>query len=120
MSKLYCQKCGSLNEGISINFCQKCGNSFNVISATKKNKSIKIDNEDEDEITEVPQLTKLEIEPIQAKRQRVTLKDVFEGGISEGIIRDPVKPLGKEEFLEQWQKEAGPRKGSSEIGGGGE
>lgn len=80
--KLYCQDCGAVNEysGVKPNFCGSCGTPFTLDAAKaklKKQKKPRIDShdEDEEEVTRVPDLEGLKYEILHkpiARRQRLT------------------------------------------------
>ena len=112
MPKIYCSSCGNPIQYADIkpNFCTKCG--CNLGSGKPVQNQVKI--EPEIEIVQKPSISSLnwDIEVSKPKGQK--LKDLAKGEKSPAFQRDADESsLSKEEFLKEFQKEAGTlRRGS--------
>lgn len=132
--KKYCTECGQPTEYTSSlpKFCQGCGISFNLLvrEKAKASKVIKAkksaepeDKEDEDEdedegdelVAHIPNLSHLEVEIETSKVKGTPLKDIM-GTAGDGFEREIPQEQSKEQFLQQFKKEAGSlrSRGSSE------
>lgn len=133
--KKYCTECGQPTEYTSSlpKFCQGCGTSFNLLvrekakasKVIKAKKSVEPEDEedeegdDEDEgdesVTHIPNLSHLEVEIEASKVRGTPLKDIM-GTVGDGFEREIPPEQSKEQFLQQFKKEAGSirNKGSNE------
>ena len=112
MLKTYCSSCGNSIQYLEVkpNFCTKCVCNLSTGKSTQTN----IKFEPEIEIIQKPSISNLNWEIQIDKPKGYKLKDLAKGekkSISERNIDD--SSLTKEEFLRQFQKEAGTlRRGS--------
>lgn len=111
----YCQQCGVKNDRMA-NFCQSCGRGFNG-QATKTATRPTATTDDEEEVSAVPKIEKLDVEIVAPRAVRgERLGDIaFVGG--DPFTRPKEKKMTRKQALEQFKKEAGggPTK-SIEIG----
>lgn len=123
--KKYCTECGQPSEYISLRpkFCQNCGNAFDPLVRVKQQNSKgsvapapakldveeNIDDDGEDEPTHVPNISSLEVEIESPKNEGVSLKSIMSGSPQgESLFaRELPESLSREEFLEQFKREAG-------------
>jgi len=106
MPKIYCSSCGNPVQysDIKPNFCFKCGTNLNTGGRPQAIAQI----EPEIEIKEIrPKINNLnwDIEIQKPKGQK--LKDIARGEKDRDFQPRNVEELSKEEFLKQFQKEAG-------------
>lgn len=115
---IYCQACGQPNKYGSVKpkFCNNCGKSLNGghnKPATKKQPPQKAKAEEEleeDEIVSIPDLSKLEAEIEAPKIRGVKLGEIAGTGDTnedDDFIPPQGKNVSQEEFLDQFQREAG-------------
>lgn len=118
--KMYCKKCGAGSEYTleKPHFCQKCGNGFNSLSSTlinddKPTQLLKteppLEQENEEESFNFNNLNKLSVDIEIQKASSTTIEDLlaepYSGQREEEYFY--IEPMGKEEFLEQFKREAG-------------
>lgn len=114
--KIYCSDCGTPHEysGKKPNFCVNCGYSFAGSERPSKAESEEIE-ESEEIIEEIPEIDTLqvEIEPYQSNSIKLGEAVDYSNG-SDGQPQKATRQKGKrmtkkanEEFLKDWQKEAG-------------
>lgn len=106
MLKTYCSSCGNSIQYLEVkpNFCTKCGCNLSTGKSTQTNIKFK----PEIEIIQKPSISNLNWDIQIDKPKGYKLKDLAKGekkSISERNIDD--SSLTKEEFLRQFQKEAG-------------
>jgi hypothetical protein len=135
MQNKYCNKC-SQPTPFSDNppaFCSKCGNPFSTLnipqistSSVKIKPKLKrivqqeIEDDDEEYQGEIPQISKIEIEPLGNLRQTEKLKTIaFDRSAPEVLNRPKNKKVKKEQFLNDWAADIkkGGRNVSENIGG---
>lgn len=135
---IYCMGCGAptFYTMAKPKFCSACGKTFEATAAAAPSYSppppvqtaspkrpvrrVELEIEDEDEPQEhVPQIDGLDVEISVAKHKGIKIGDLaFEQQMGfEPRVKESKKRINKKEFLESWRKEAGPRQGSTEIGG---
>ena len=112
--KIYCQECGSATSYTSEkpNFCQSCGQSLGPVKTKAvENPAAMEAVETEEEVFEVPDIDKLEVE-IEVYKPNITIGQLADNP-QMGFARDKPKRQSRENFLEQWKNEAGgnPHKG---------
>jgi len=122
---MYCQSCGHPNKGAKrANFCQNCGKGLGITgkvrkeprpvrSARRSKLQEAVDHDeslDESDVLEVPSLTQLDVEIDVQKQRGIKFEDAI-GTMNpelkeedEGLQREPISD---QEFLKQFQKEAG-------------
>ncbi len=117
----YCQNCGSKQE-IGANFCAKCGTSLKGSLTIKTAKAKRIINDDEEgEITEFStNMGGLDVEIDNLKPQKITIGQLVNTRKKEEVLQEyknrPIgKPLNKEQFWQEFKKEAGSRGRDSKI-----
>lgn len=118
--KMYCKKCGAGSEYTleKPHFCQKCGNGFNSLSSTlinddKPTQLLKteppLEQENEEESFNFNNLNKLSVDIEIRKASPTTIEDFlaepYSGQREEEYFY--IEPMGKEEFLEEFKREAG-------------
>ena len=114
--KTYCRDCGSPAEhkGIKPNFCANCGekmSSFGNPKSPKKPTVVSVAEDLEEEVTERRpiDISKLDVE-ISVSSSKVTVGDIA-GSAGQGFSLDRGTPDqakgGKEQFMEEFRKEAG-------------
>lgn len=106
-NRIFCMHCGTGHDKVpNLHFCSGCGQPFNTTSAAAKpSKMTAIEIE---EATDLPEVSGLEIEPIQINNRRETLGQLaFSGGTSESPSTFRQKPMSKKKFREEWQRQAG-------------
>ena len=120
---MYCSECGTPHEyvGKKPNFCTNCGFSF---SGLKKSSVANLEESEESEeiIEEIPEIDGLQVEIEPYGNSGVKIEDAVamgaqEGGTPEKTKRQKGKRLTKksrEEFLNNWQKEAGTSRNRNE------
>lgn len=133
MQKIYCLNCGSPTEySLTIPiFCSKCGKNLNdlgislaevtIPSYTNKskislNRHISVKDET-NENTEIPNIEKLEIEPILPENRGIKLGVVAKQGKT-GFSRPKAKKMTIKQVEEVFKKEAIGTAKLIEIGGG--
>ncbi len=121
---IYCQSCGNPNKHGSQKpkFCQNCGNSLSSHAKTQKNnprpmkrRSQTLANEEEPEETDVlqvPSLESLDVEIDIRPNKGIKFEDAIgtlnpETRESTQMDNPQSESLSNEEFLKQFQKEAG-------------
>lgn len=129
--KKYCMKCGSPTDFSMIKpkFCSSCGNSFeiglgvDIIPQAKKSFTkipqppeniADIDyDDDNDEVTEVPNISEINCDYEVKKHQGVKFKSIIDNPIPPSSVKAS-RPKGKKmskkevkEFLDSFKKEAG-------------
>ena len=114
MPKIYCSSCGNPVQysDVKPNFCFKCGTNLNT-----GRPQVVARIEPEIEIKEIrPKINNLnwDIEIQKPKGQK--LKDLARGERSDSVQSRNTEELSKEEFLKQFQKEAGTlRRGNQDY-----
>jgi hypothetical protein len=112
MPKIYCSSCGNPIQYADVkpNFCTKCG--CNLASGKVVQNQVKV--EPEIEIIQKPSISSLNWDIEVTKPKGEKLKNLAKGEKSPAFQRDADESnLSKEEFLKQFQKEAGTlRRGS--------
>ena len=120
---MYCSECGTPHEyaGKKPNFCINCG--FSLSGADKPSMAKVEESEELDEIIEeIPDINGLEVDIEPYGATSVKLEDAVamgaQGGVSpEKVKRQKGKRLTKkaqQEFLKDWQKEAGTSRNRNE------
>ena len=115
--KVYCQHCGAKIE-FSVRskpkFCHSCGTSLSLgsdqVAHNKKSSNTKNTETDDydDEVQEVPSISELDVEIEVHEIGSQSIETLM--GTSKGSAAEPKSnktPWSKEEFREQFQKEAG-------------
>ena len=118
MLKLYCQKCGGLNNYVSEkpNFCQKCGTSFGP-SVENAQANI-IDEEDEELNTknatlDLSGLHGLDVEIVASTPRSETVGGL--AGTAEEGYNPESMPLPEQPYtMEDFKREAGQQRGGNE------
>ena len=122
--KMYCSECGTRHEyaGKKPNFCTNCGYSFAGASKHNIPKQEEIE-ELEENVQEVPDISGLQVEIEPYAKTSIKISDAVDYSISspEDIPKPMTGPKGKrmtkkarEEFLKDWQKEAGTDRSRNE------
>ena len=120
--KVYCQQCGSGTDYTyeKPNFCVKCGTSFSSVKTptiqrtnpkpsyiTQKNIQVE---EEESSLDQIRGMSELEVDIGPAPNRKTTLRDIAgtrkEGEASE-YSEGSTEPVNREEFMENFKKEAG-------------
>ena len=114
--KIYCQNCGKPTEYTALskpNFCFNCGTPFaggistaNTNQVSPSASSTVLDNDD-DEITEIPNINKLQVDINVEEVQGIKIENL--AGTSQGDLSEPprsVEGLSAEELVESFRKEA--------------
>jgi len=114
--KIYCQNCGKPTEYTALskpNFCFNCGTPFaggistaNTNQVSPSASSTVLDNDD-DEITEIPNINKLQVDINVEEVQGIKIENL--AGTSQGNLSEPprsVEGLSAEELVESFRKEA--------------
>ena len=110
----YCQNCGSKQENYA-NFCAKCGTSLKGSPAIKTTKAKRIIEDQEGDETEFStNLEGLEVEIDDIKPRKITLGQLVNTRKKDDVLQEynnrPVqKSLSKEQFWQEFKKEAGSR-----------
>ena len=114
--KIYCQNCGKPTEYTALskpNFSFNCGTPFaggistaNTNQVSPSASSTVLDNDD-DEITEIPNINKLQVDINVEEVQGIKIENL--AGTSQGNLSEPprsVEGLSAEELVESFRKEA--------------
>jgi len=114
MPKIYCSSCGNPIQYADVkpNFCTKCG--CNLTSGKVAQNQVKV--EPEIEIIQKPSISSLNWDIEVTKPKGEKLKNLAKGEKSPAFQRDADESsLSKEEFLKQFQKEAGTLRRDSQA-----
>ena len=131
--KKYCPSCGKQNP-VSAKFCCHCGDSMSLSTARVKPKRnplkatppVESDDyeEDEDENIEIT-ATKLDVDIMPTYSNKETIGSLMQEGENSGpVMSDGYENKGgpieynKEQFLEEFRREAGPLRGDQSVGEG--
>jgi hypothetical protein len=120
--KIYCPTCGGGTNYAAVkpNFCASCGEAFSafgktpakrVFRADPRNPAATIQEEVEEEVFEVPNIDRLDID-INASRSFnvVSLKDLASSDqdqVGDGYVREADPTYSKESFAEDFMRDAG-------------
>tara|TARA_Y100000004_G_C8707113_1_gene324291 strand:+ start:236 stop:604 length:369 start_codon:yes stop_codon:yes gene_type:complete len=120
--KIYCQNCGKPTEYTALNkpnFCFNCGTPFaggvsaaNVNQVPQQTSSAALDN-DQDEITEVPNINKLQVDINVQEVQAIKMENL--AGTSQDGFSEPPRTVdgqSSEELINSFMKEASSLKRS--------
>lgn len=121
--KIYCQNCGKPTEYSAMNkpnFCFNCGGAFSEGGASNATQLVKQEAptrvsdglEDEDEVTSIPNISKLEVEIDVEKAASATMQSLI-GTAQEGVVEPPrgSSGLSDEELVRSVLKEGRALKG---------
>ena len=120
---IYCFQCGSPSPKTA-NFCGSCGTAFNSKKTTVTAKvapKLEIDDENDNPVRIPDNLDGLDVEIVKPASLGVSFGSVIEGAISDPVPnpvnRPKNKKLSKKAAMEQFRKEAGNSRISTNVGG---
>ena len=115
--KTYCSNCGHKMEYPASsgkpNFCPSCGTSLGNKGNAPVRGEVEMENDDydsDDELTEVPQISELQIDIQTDKLKAVSMADIFKAASMDDSRpqKDPTKAprISKKKILDQLKKES--------------